>query len=89
MTEPTKEVEVQEQVEDVEVGNDTKKRPTYGSKQSSTLDTHDDPFAAREGKTLVWKNVNMTLVGCGGLVLLGRVLKDDWIFLTNPFYFDT
>ena len=23
---------------------------------------HTDPFAAREGKTLTWKNINMTLV---------------------------
>ena len=26
------------------------------------LDGHTDPFALREGKTLIWKNVNMTLV---------------------------
>jgi hypothetical protein len=26
------------------------------------LSLHDDPFAPREGKTLTWKNVNMTLV---------------------------
>ena len=30
--------------------------------ESSTLDKHDDPFAPRKGKALVWKNVNMTLV---------------------------
>lgn len=29
---------------------------------SSELDTHTDPFAQREGRNLVWKNVNMTLV---------------------------
>ena len=23
---------------------------------------HTDPFATREGKTLTWKNINMTLV---------------------------
>ena len=28
----------------------------------STLDRHTDPFAPREGKTLTWTNVNMTLV---------------------------
>lgn len=33
--------------------------------QMSTLDRHDDPFAPREGKTLTWKNVNMTLAGKG------------------------
>ena len=30
-------------------------------RKMSTLDSHVDPFAEREGKTLVWKNVNMTL----------------------------
>ncbi len=29
---------------------------------SSQLEAHEDPFTPREGKTLVWKNVNMTLV---------------------------
>jgi hypothetical protein len=28
----------------------------------SMPDRHTDPFAQREGKTLVWRNVNMTLV---------------------------
>jgi hypothetical protein len=28
----------------------------------SILNRHDDPFAPREGKTLIWKDVNMTLV---------------------------
>jgi hypothetical protein len=51
------EIEVPEEVRDVEDG-----RPKYVDKQSSTLDNHDDPFAPREGKTLLWKNVNMTLV---------------------------
>ena len=31
-------------------------------RMESTLDHHTDPFAPREGKTLTWKNVNMTLV---------------------------
>ena len=26
---------------------------------------HTDPFASREGKTLTWKNINMTLVSSG------------------------
>jgi hypothetical protein len=26
------------------------------------LDRHDDPFAPREGKNLIWKDINMTLV---------------------------
>jgi hypothetical protein len=28
----------------------------------SFLDTRDDPFAPRDGKTLTWQNVNMKLV---------------------------
>lgn len=32
------------------------------SHQASVLDRHDDPFAPREGKTLIWKDINMTLV---------------------------
>lgn len=43
---------------DVEVaygsGNDTN-NPTV-------LSASDDPFAPREGKTLLWSNINMTLV---------------------------
>lgn len=31
-------------------------------RDDSVLDRHTDPFAPREGKTLTWKNVNMTLV---------------------------
>lgn len=27
------------------------------------IDHHNDPFAKREGKLLVWKDVNMTLAG--------------------------
>jgi hypothetical protein len=38
--------------------------PTKGdlNHQTSVLDNRDDPFAPREGKTLIWKDVNMTLV---------------------------
>lgn len=35
---------------------------TLTSKKSSVLAASDDPFAPREGKTLLWRNVNMTLV---------------------------
>jgi hypothetical protein len=28
----------------------------------STIDESQNPFAVREGKTLTWKNINMTLV---------------------------
>ena len=37
-------------------------KKTLMSKKSSMLAVSDDPFAPREGKTLLWKNVNMTLV---------------------------
>lgn len=37
--------------------------PKLTSKQSSMLATSDDPFALREGKALLWKDVNMTLKG--------------------------
>jgi hypothetical protein len=30
--------------------------------EASVLDARDDPFAPREGKTLLWRNINMTLV---------------------------
>ena len=39
---------------------------TLMSKKSSVLAVSDDPFAPREGKTLLWKNVNMTLVSPNG-----------------------
>jgi hypothetical protein len=32
------------------------------SRNASTLAVSADPFAAREGKTLLWRNINMTLV---------------------------
>lgn len=36
---------------------------TTGKPQdNSDLDRHTDPFAVRKGKTLLWTNVNMTLV---------------------------
>lgn len=35
--------------------------PSLVARKSSKLDRHDDPFAQREGKTLTWHNVNMTL----------------------------
>jgi hypothetical protein len=33
-----------------------------GRKSSVILSVSDDPFAPRDGKTLLWRNVNMTLV---------------------------
>ena len=35
-------------------------------RKDSQLDRHTDPFAPREGKTLVWRAVNMTLAGKKG-----------------------
>jgi len=40
--------------------------PPLMSKKSSVLAASDDPFAPREGKTLLWRNVNMTLKGKNG-----------------------
>ena len=34
----------------------------YSRRKSSMLAVSDDPFALREGKTLLWRNVNMVLV---------------------------
>jgi hypothetical protein len=39
-----------------------KSPPQYRKSTMSALDTGDDPFAPREGKTLLWRNVNMILV---------------------------
>ena len=41
-----------------------KKKSSRGpvSRKGSQLAVSDDPFAAREGKTLLWRDVNMTLV---------------------------
>ena len=45
-------------------------KPPEVSKQMSTLDVSADPFAPREGKTLTWRNVNMTLVRASLLALM-------------------
>lgn len=60
--ESEKVVETSEPVVDVEGGDDGGRKPIDRS-QSSYLIRHEDPFARREGKTLTWKNVNMTLAG--------------------------
>jgi hypothetical protein len=36
--------------------------PNRLHRESSLRNIYTDPFAAREGKTLTWRNVNMTLV---------------------------
>lgn len=38
------------------------RQSAYNRRKSSVLAVSDDPFAPREGKTLLWRNVNMTLV---------------------------
>lgn len=49
------------------------------SRKTSTLDKHTDPFAEREGKTLLWKNVNMTLVSFDEEIVVDPV----WFFVTD------
>jgi hypothetical protein len=41
------------------------KAEPLGKRQESVLDRSADPFAKREGKTLLWRNVNMTLAAKG------------------------
>ena len=54
---------IEETVVDVEGGDSlTAGAESKLSRNESMLEGHTDPFAPREGKTLVWKNVNMTLV---------------------------
>jgi hypothetical protein len=50
--------------------------------QASILDRHDDPFAPREGKTLIWKDINMTLV-CA--VLFCSVIYERNVFVVLLF----
>lgn len=45
---------------DLEVGRNSK---VLESKKSSVLNTSDDPFATREGKSLLWRDINMILAG--------------------------
>ena len=55
------------------------KKPTLISKESSILPSSDDPFAPREGKTLLWRNVNMILVS----KLYALLYTDDAEFCLN------
>jgi ABC-type multidrug transport system ATPase subunit/ABC-type multidrug transport system permease subunit len=64
-------------MEDVESGDGTgnygneiaddsnNNNPRVLDRDDSELDKHDDPFAPREGKTLTWTNIHMTLAGKG------------------------
>ena len=45
---------------DLEVGRNSK---VLISKKSSVLASSEDPFATREGKTLLWRDINMVLAG--------------------------
>lgn len=59
---PSTRYSVEEGVEFDTENGPAREKPKLGPKQSSVLDRHDDPFATREGKTLVWRNIQMTLV---------------------------
>lgn len=65
---------------DVEVGIDaaTNKAPKYGSRAASVLEPSTDPFAPREGKALVWRNVNMKLTGNGKGKTDRKLLEGVW-----------
>jgi hypothetical protein len=62
------EIEKSEGAAELEPIAATAKSATKSSDHVSTLaaadlpSIHTDPFASREGKTLTWKNINMTLV---------------------------
>jgi hypothetical protein len=67
MSAPMEDVEFD--VESLDVDVDVQP-PTFTSTPTKTVPTstsdissRDDPFAPREGKTLLWRGVNMTLVG--------------------------
>eukprot|EP00980_Cylindrotheca_fusiformis_P027786 scaffold22559_cov111-Cylindrotheca_fusiformis.AAC.25 len=45
---------------EVETGSETK---SLSSQKSAILPAAEDPFAYREGKTLLWRDINMTLAG--------------------------
>jgi hypothetical protein len=59
------------------VGARKKLKPKFEPKQSSVLDRHDDPFATREGKTLVWRDIQMTLAAKGDEPER-KLLQDVW-----------
>lgn len=58
---------------DLEIGNHSSLH-----RRESDLPSHEDPFAPRPGRTLKWRNVNMTLVswiyGCKSLAFLGQAV---------------
>jgi hypothetical protein len=63
---------------------------TKMSKQVSTLDPRDDPFAPRDGKALLWRKINMTLVSYTQPALLSFFqtlifLLKQWLTTLVPF----
>lgn len=46
-------------------------------RNATDIDKHTDPFTVREGKTLVWRNINMTLAGKNN-EQSRELLKDVW-----------
>lgn len=69
-------VEESTPVFDAEMGG-ARGKPKLESKKSSFLDRHDDPFATREGKTLVWRDIQMTLAAKGDEPER-KLLQDVW-----------
>ena len=61
---------------------DLNKAPTKNDRNES-LPESDDPFAHRQGKTLIWRNVNMNLVSY--LVDSGKSYKMKNITYLFPF----
>jgi hypothetical protein len=68
-----KEVDFVDHADDIENGQvmvaskrRTSSPPEELGRQFSALDPRDDPFAQREGKMLIWKNVDMILVSSYG-----------------------
>lgn len=55
-----------------------KRASGFKKRQTSMLAVSDDPFAAREGKTLLWRNINMTLKGSGKNAEDRALLRDVW-----------
>ena len=63
--------------------NDLSRKNSIMRKKSSVLETSDDPFAIREGKTLLWRNINMTLVRITACSLPRGKLKQTLPFANN------
>jgi hypothetical protein len=55
-------VVVEEEAQEVEFARPSKDDTQRSGTNKSTTMKRDDPFAPREGKTLTWRNVDMTLV---------------------------